>query len=205
MRGEGAGQEPSPGKGKRFSLGSGGRPSPLGTVWEGGGAGVPVAACRPHRSAHLVKRTRPCCTGLPLTRCQLSRISARCLPDSGIPLSMAGWRGPAPRRPRRGAGTGAARSAGGGAAEQQPPAPRSAPPGLSPGGLRRSHLGLPPALRPPPRWVSAPLRSAQPSPALPNPARGGLPLSSTRGFPDRLNDKEELTPLVFLTGKGEKK
>lgn len=110
-----------------------------GSVRAGGGAGPPAAASPPCRAAHLLKRTRPCCTGLPLTRCQLSRISARCLPDSGIPLSMAEGAAerqlPAPPAERGAGGRALPRSPGGGGGPPALcpcPAGPSAPPGASP-------------------------------------------------------------------------
>lgn len=112
-----------------------------GSVRAGGGAGPPAAASPPCRAAHLLKRTRPCCTGLPLTRCQLSRISARCLPDSGIPLSMAEGAAerqlPAPPAERGAGGRALPRSPGGGGAH-----PRSAP--VLPAPLRHPALPRPP-------------------------------------------------------------
>lgn len=116
----------------------------------GGQAGP---GCRwPHRAAHLVKRTRPCCTGLPLTRRQLSRISARCPPDSGIPLSMAG----AEALPLAARGEAKRWLGGRRGRELRPPSPRSAgragaapaPPGVRP---RHGRTRAPPAGRSAPR------------------------------------------------------
>lgn len=97
---------------------------------------VPSLGRPPPSVAHLEKRTRPCCTGLPLSRRQLSRISARCAPVS-IPLAMAG----------------AGKGPPGGAAPFRPPLAPPPPPHRPHSPL---HLGSPPPRCPPGGQTPAP-------------------------------------------------